>query len=158
MTTPLRLSERYREVTLTGKTVAFTNIREQITDLSYADAIVRPHGLNSVLRLIYHLDYYQRGLIDVLQGGPLTIRDRYSYDVPEPIDAVQWTTLRQGYLERAEIFANLIAGMSEEVVHEPFVQPQYGDYRTNLEVTIEHTYYHLGQIVLIKKIIADTST
>ena len=36
------------------------------------------------------------------------------------------------------------------------IQDKYGNYRRNIEAMIEHSYYHLGQISLIKKMIEHT--
>lgn len=46
---------------------------------------------------------------------------------------------------------NLLA--PEEKLKEAFVEEKYGTYQRNLEGMIEHSYYHLGQIVLIKELL-----
>lgn len=33
--------------------------------------------------LTFHIDYYLKGLIQVMDGGELEIRDKYSFDLPE---------------------------------------------------------------------------
>ena len=43
--------------------------------------------------------------------------------------------------------------MPEERLDENFVDEKYGNYTRNIDGMIEHSYYHLGQISLIKKII-----
>jgi len=43
--------------------------------------------------------------------------------------------------------------MSEEKLDSVFIDEMYGSYRRNIEATIEHSYYHLGQVSLIKKMI-----
>ena len=44
--------------------------------------------------------------------------------------------------------------MSEEKLDEAFVDEKYGTYHRNIDGMIEHCYYHLGQIVLIKKMLS----
>jgi len=56
-------------------------------------------------------------------------------------------------LERHGKLAELIEKMPEEQLNEDFVDEKYGDYLRNIEGMIEHSYYHLGQIALIRKII-----
>jgi hypothetical protein len=34
-----------------------------------------------------------------------------------------------------------------------FVDAKYGDYARNIEGVIEHSYYHLGQVVLVRKMV-----
>ncbi len=43
--------------------------------------------------------------------------------------------------------------MTDEKLSEGFIDEKYGTYHRNIDVMIEHTYYHLGQIILIKKLI-----
>jgi hypothetical protein len=45
--------------------------------------------------------------------------------------------------------------MPEEKLNQVFVDEKYGTYQRNIDAMIEHAYYHLGQIVLIKKMIND---
>lgn len=53
----------------------------------------------------------------------------------------------------AENFAALIEQMPEPKLWETFTDEKYGIYYKNLTGIIEHCHYHLGQIVLIKKIL-----
>jgi hypothetical protein len=54
----------------------------------------------------------------------------------------------------AEKFAALVENMPDSKLAETFVNKKYGTYYRNLHGIIEHTHYHLGQIVLIKKILS----
>ncbi len=47
----------------------------------------------------------------------------------------------------------LIAQLPEGKLWEDFADKKYGSYYRNLQGIIEHTHYHLGQIVLIKKML-----
>ena len=53
----------------------------------------------------------------------------------------------------AEKFASQVEQMSDEKLGEVFVDEKYGNYHRNIDVIVEHSYYHLGQIVLIKKML-----
>ena len=53
----------------------------------------------------------------------------------------------------AEIFADLIEQLPEQKLWENIADEKYGNYYRNLCGIIEHFHYHLGQIVLIKKIL-----
>lgn len=50
-------------------------------------------------------------------------------------------------------FADEVAQIPDEKLDEIFVNEKYGTYLRNIEGVIEHSYYHFGQIVLIKKLI-----
>ena len=45
--------------------------------------------------------------------------------------------------------------MPNEKLENNFVDKKYGSYRRNIEGMIEHSYYHLGQISLIRKMILE---
>ena len=46
--------------------------------------------------------------------------------------------------------------MPEDQLEAVFTDEKYGKYRRNLEGMIEHSYYHLGQVTIIKKMIRET--
>ncbi len=52
-----------------------------------------------------------------------------------------------------EKLAEILEKISEEQLNKDFVDKKYGNYLRNIDGLIEHCYYHLGQIVLLKKII-----
>ncbi|MEM0998779.1 MAG: DinB family protein [Bacteroidota bacterium] len=153
METPPQIAHRFREVMLDGTWIANTNFQHQLVPVTWRQAI-RPVGpLNTIARLTFHINYYIAGVLNVLQGGDLEIRDRYSFDLPPITRAEQWQQLRSDLLRNAETFAAEVEKMPPEKLEAPFVQEKYGTYRRNLEGMIEHAYYHLGQISLIRKMI-----
>ncbi|RBQ03329.1 DUF1572 family protein [Pedobacter miscanthi] len=56
-------------------------------------------------------------------------------------------------MTNATVFADAVEKMPDEKFDEVFVNEKYGSYLRNIEAVIEHSYYHLGQIVLIRKLI-----
>ncbi|NNL92132.1 MAG: DUF1572 family protein, partial [Saprospiraceae bacterium] len=66
-----------------------------------------------------------------------------------------WIQLKSNILKNAENFALAIEQMSDTKLESVFLDKKYGTYRRNIEGMIEHCYYHLGQIVLIRKMIND---
>ena len=48
--------------------------------------------------------------------------------------------------------------MPEERFFEDMADPKYGSWYRNIHGIIEHAHYHLGQIVLLKKLIGDRIT
>ena len=156
MTLSSQIAKHIREVLLDGTWVA-TNYKVQLSDVSWKQATTKVSNLNTIADLAFHIDYYLAGLIRVFQGGVLDIRDMYSYDAP-PISSKQdWENRKQKLFEDAETFANLVEQMSDETLMQPFVEEKYGNNYINIQATIEHCYYHLGQIVLIKKLLISSS-
>jgi uncharacterized damage-inducible protein DinB len=67
------------------------------------------------------------------------------------------TNLLTRFWNDAEEFASFIEQMPEERLQQVFVDEKYGTYQRNIEAMIEHSYYHLGQIVLLKKILLNNN-
>ena len=151
------LAKRFREVTLDGKRVAFTNLKEQLSDLTMAQATTKISTLNTIAALTFHINYYIQGVLHVFEGGELTIRDKYSYDLEPIVSEEDWIQLRDTLFTNAEKFATHIDQMSEEKLSSGFVKEEYGSYQLNIDTMIEHCYYHFGQIVIIKKMVLDKS-
>ncbi|MEY3421740.1 MAG: hypothetical protein RIR48_2036 [Bacteroidota bacterium] len=144
---------RFREVILSGRWIANTNFYDQLKDINFQQATTRIGDLNTIAMLTFHIDYYIAGILQVFDGGTLDIRDKYSYDMPEIKDEQQWEDMKQKLWEDAEKFAQHIEKMTKEQLHGVFVDEKYGNYLRNIDAMIEHSYYHLGQLVLLKKMI-----
>ena len=147
------LASRIREVFLNGKWIANTNFKEQIESITWKQAVNQVHNLNTIALLTFHVNYYLGGLIDVLNGGNLEIHDKYSFDLPELKSEAEWKKLINDFLRNAELFSVLVGEMNDEKLDEIFVKQEYGTYLRNIEGIIEHSYYHLGQISLIRKMV-----
>lgn len=111
------------------------------------------HGFNTIATLVYHTNYYINVLTTKLNGEPLTARDKYSFNHPPVQSAEDWDNLLAKTWKDVEDFAQLIEHLPESKLWEDFWENKYGNYYRNLHGIIEHGHYHLGQIVLIKKII-----
>ena len=151
------IAGRLREVFLNGKLIAFTNYRELISDLTWQQATTKIHDLNSIAALTFHVDYYLDGILQVMDGGPLEIRDKYSFDMPEIRSESDWEQLVTRFLANAEKFASHVHAMPDSKMDEFFVEEKYGSWYRNLEVVIEHGYYHMGQMAIIKKMVLNNS-
>lgn len=148
------LSKRIREVLSNGKWIANTNFKDQILSLSWKQAIQKVDDLNSIAMLTFHVNYYMAGILNVLNGGELEIRDKYSFELPEIKSEKDWEIMVSEFMKNAEEFADKIEQLDESILDKPFAEEKYGSYLRNIEGFIEHSYYHLGQISLLKKMVS----
>ncbi|AYZ14593.1 DinB family protein [Chryseobacterium arthrosphaerae] len=148
-----QLSKRFREVLLDGLWIANTNFKDQLSDVSWEQAVIKIDSLNTIAMLTFHIDYYIAGLVQVFEGGELEIKDKFSFDLPAVKSQEQWESLLNKLWADSENFASLLEQMPDSKLDEVFVDEKYGTYRRNIEGMIEHSYYHLGQITLIKKLL-----
>ena len=150
-----QIAKQFREVYLSGKLVAFTNLKEALSTVTWEQANTKIGDLNTIAMLAFHINYYVAGLIKVLEGGPLDIRDKYSFDMAPIESQKDWEMLLTQIETDGERFAQLVEQMPDSKLKETFVDPKYGNYYQNLTIIIDHCYYHFGQIVLLKKLITN---
>ncbi len=154
MINQIQLANRFREVILNGTWVANTNYKAQLQNLDWKMATVKFQNFNTIAILAQHIHYYIVGVKNVFLGGDLEIRDAYSFDFPAIESQEQWENFLAKFWTDSEEFAQLIEKMPIETLTEDFVDEKYGTYLRNIDGMIEHSYYHLGQIVLIKKAVS----
>ena len=150
-----QLAQRCRELFLNGTWIANTNYQELLSDINWKQANQKISTLNSIGILTFHINYYVAGILKVFEGSSLDIKDKFSFDAPKMTSEDDWSKLKKQLLENAEAISKHIETMSEAKLESTFVDEKYGSYRRNIEGLIEHSYYHFGQLSLIKKLVND---
>ncbi len=147
------LAKRLSDVFVDGKWIAFTNYKQLLDNITWEEAQQKIENLNTIKALTFHIHYYLHGVLHVFNGGELTIRDKFSYEHQGIDSAQKWDALRRSLQEDARSFAQHVAAMDEDTLNSFFVKEDYGSYRRNIEAMIEHAYYHMGQVAMLKKAI-----
>jgi hypothetical protein len=124
-----------------------------LQSVSYEQAAVRIHQLNTIEALTFHVNYYVEGVLLALEEGTLEIKDSLSFNYEPSENEAAWQQLVGALLQNAERLAIHIEQMPDEKLDELFIEEKYGTYQRNIEAIIVHSYYHLGQISLIRKLI-----
>lgn len=155
MKSTTEIANRFREIILNGTWVANTNYKDQLENLDWKIAVTPIQNLNTIAILAQHIHYYINGINQVFKGGTLDIKDKFSFDFPPIQSQEEWETFLNKFWKASEEFAYLVEQMPDEKLDEGFVDIKYGSYRRNIDCMIEHSYYHLGQIVLIKKLLSN---
>jgi hypothetical protein len=147
-----QIAKHFKQVFFGGNwtSVDFTNV---LKDVDWVMATTKVKDLNTIARLVFHVDYYIDVTIKVLEGGPLDAHDKFSFDCPEIKNQEDWDTLRNKLFHDATTYAALIERLPDSKLEEIFCLEKYGNYYRNIHGLIEHCHYHLGQIVLIKKLV-----
>jgi len=140
-------------VFLNGHWIANTNYKEQLQNTNWLQATQQIGNLNTIAALTYHINYYLDGLLKAFENGKLEISDKFSFDLPSINSESDWNKLVDSFLENSEEFSNTIERMEDCNFDKPFIDEQYGTFLRNIEAVIEHSYYHLGQISLIRILI-----
>ena len=148
------MASRLKEVILDGTWIANTNYKSELEGLPLSIATSKIDSLNTIAVLAQHIHYYIAGLLNVFKSGTLDIKDKYSFDFPPISTQEQWEEILHKFFNDTEELTRLVAELPDQKLNEVFVDEKYGNYSRNIDGMIEHSYYHLGQIVLLKKLLS----
>ncbi len=137
----------------TGRNWTWSCITDQIEDITLDEAGQVIYGLNSIQVLLFHLNYYVKGVHEYLDTGELKISDKYAFTPPKHNDEESWKRFKKTVIADGLAFADRISKLDDGVLPTIMIEDKYGTYFRNLQGIIEHAHYHLGQIVIIKKIL-----
>ncbi len=149
-----QLAQDFKNVHFGGNWTS-VNYKAALDNVNWQVAVKEVNGLNTIAKLVFHSNYYVDAVLKVLRGGPLEAHDSFSYDLKPLNSEVDWLHLKSKLFEDAESFAELIALLPEEKLWENLADPKYGTYYRNIQGIIEHCHYHLGQIVVIKRMVSN---
>jgi hypothetical protein len=146
------ISKHLKEVYF-GKNWTAVDLTKTLEGITWETATTKIYNLNSIASLVYHVNYYVAAVIKVLEGGPLEANDKYSFDHPSINNQSDWDSLLEKTANDTLRFAELISEITNEQYDQLFANGSYGDYYRNIQGIIEHYHYHLGQIMIIKKLL-----
>lgn len=154
MSLPPQIARHLREVHFGGNWTS-SNLKDNLTGITWQQATTPVYSSNSIAMLVYHMNYYVSAVLKVLEGGQLDASDKFSFDMPPIHSEEDWQKLLDKNWTDAEKFAGLVEILPEDKLGEAFSDGKYGTYYRNIHGVIEHIHYHLGQIVMIRKIILE---
>ena len=152
MSLTAQIAKHFREVHFGGNWTC-SNLKDTLADISWQQATTPVHSFNTIAILVYHMNYFVSAVLKVLEGEVLHANDKYSFDHPPIHSPEDWERLVDKALADAEKFTDLVRQLPEHKLWENLADEKYGNYYRNINGIIEHTHYHLGQVVLVKKIL-----
>jgi hypothetical protein len=147
-----QLAKHLRDVHFGGNW-STVDLKSTLADVKWEETAMQVYSLNSIAALTFHLAYYLEVLITVLEENKLVGKDELSWISPAVQSQEDWESLKEGIWVKAEKAATLVEKLPDELLTRDFVDPKYGTYYRNIAGIIEHMHYHLGQIVIIKKLV-----
>ncbi len=124
---------------------------EAIADVTYEEAINVPAGLvNSIAMLVNHLKFYHYVVMERLMGTDPEI-DSSNGLVTDIQTEEDWLLLKQHTLDSFTKLANIVKQLPDENLQALTPNGSNTFYKT-LHGISEHAHYHLGQIILLKKL------
>jgi uncharacterized damage-inducible protein DinB len=152
MTMTEQLAENLLNV-FEGENWTEVSIADILFDISYVEAGQKTAASqNSIAGLVHHLLYWNSVILQRIQNDDPEIPEINGFDVQVLASERDWQLLiaqtRRSFTELAEA----IKLFPPDQLNHP---TNFGKstFRKNLFGIVEHAYYHLGQIVVIKKLI-----
>jgi len=152
MGTTEHITKHLREF-YTGDSWTGANLKEQLAGVTWQQATTKVQDFNTIVVLVYHINYYVAATLQVLEGHPLDAQDKYSFNCPPITSQATWQQLVTKTFTDAENFMTLLEKVPDVTLWQDIADPKQGNYYRNIQGIVEHNYYHLGQITLLKKII-----
>lgn len=145
-----QIAKQLRQVHFGGNWTA-VNLKDTLAGIDFRMATKKIQDFNTIAALVFHINYYIGTVSKVLHGQPLDAHDKFSFDVPAINSDAEWQQLVDRIMTEAEAFASDIEKLDDSKLSENLADPKYGNFYRNLTGIIEHTHYHLGQILFLKK-------
>ncbi|MGE5520658.1 MAG: DUF1572 domain-containing protein [Candidatus Dadabacteria bacterium] len=135
------------------------NLKDTLEGVQWQQAIKQVDSLNTIATLVYHMNYYLNAVKNRVEGKPVNYKHEDSFNHPAINSEEDWKALVSKTFADAEAFADVVKNLPESKFAEFYIEEKNGNYFKNLMGIAEHNHYHLGQIVLLKKILsADITT
>jgi hypothetical protein len=128
-------------------------LTDVLQDVTLAEANFIPPSKNSIAMLVHHLKFYNDVVILRLQNDNRPINyDANGFDVPELSSEESWQQLKEDLFSSFFKLAEEAEAMPEEKLFELTPSGSATFYKT-LHGIVEHAHYHMGQMMIIKKLI-----
>lgn len=129
------------------------NIKDTLADVNHKEATnVTKASYNTIAALVHHLSFYNDIVMQRLSGNDPVIGETNGFDVPAINNEEDWIKLKERNTQSAQQLAEAVKAFPEEKIFELTATGHATNYKT-LHGIAEHAHYHLGQIVLLKKLI-----
>ncbi|MGI8950970.1 MAG: DinB family protein [Chitinophagaceae bacterium] len=127
-------------------------LKDVLKDISYKEAIGVPTGItNSIAMLVHHILYYNEIVEQRLKNLNPAFNNANGFNV-DINNEEDWQQLKQKCINSFKELANTVRQFPDEKLEE--INPRGNStFYKMLHGVVEHAHYHLGQIVLLKKII-----
>lgn len=138
-----------------GPNFTGVDLKALMDGVTMEEATTQVGSLNTIAKLVFHINYYVAIVLNVFEGGHIQGHDKYSYDCPPINTEADWQALVDKLFREADALTAYIEALPDSDWQGPFDTGKYGNNFRNINGLIEHTHYHMGQIALIRKMIRE---
>ena len=129
------------------------NIADTLKDVTADEAMmVTKASPNTIASLLHHITFWNRLMIKRMRGVNVLVDEHNGYNVPPLQTEDDWQQQQIDNNLSAHELAASMAGFDESKLFEPLLKDGSSAYK-NFQGTVEHVHYHLGQMLILKKLI-----
>ncbi len=128
------------------------NIADVLKDVTTQEAsTLTPASRNTIEALLHHITYWNRIMVQRINGIKVEISESNGFKTLPLLTDADWNHLKEDNIASAHELSKAIMSVNERRLPQPIIEDYSSTYK-NLQGTVEHVHYHLGQIVLIKNL------
>lgn len=129
-------------------------LAEALDGVSAADAAAHPiPGAHSIWELVGHLHTWTRAVQRRFEGEHAEPAESENFPAVANPDPAGWTAACQSVLAAHDLLARAVLGVSSRSLDDGVPGHPYSNY-VMLHGALQHTLYHAGQIVLLRRALA----
>ncbi|OXA93092.1 DinB family protein [Flavobacterium hercynium] len=151
MTESKRISNLYQSI-YNGNPWLEVNLTDTLDEVTAAQAYTKVNpNLNTIWEIVNHLIQWRRNILKRLQGEVITTPD-HNYFVPV-LDSSEaaWEQSLQSLAKSQESWNDFFTDFNDEDLQKIYAANNHTFYE-HIQGIIQHDVYHLGQIVILKKL------
>lgn len=147
MKTATELAERINDM-YQGENWSGLNLKDLLADITYSEAITLTKVSNyNVASIVAHMIYYFKSVATNIESDNVDINEEKGFKLKNMEGDVDWQELLRAL---GLSITNLVNTVNDIDASEHIESAQID---RNLHVAIEHSYYHLGQILFLKRLL-----
>jgi hypothetical protein len=129
------------------------DLKNVLSDISFEEAVTKTIASpNSIAEIVYHLNYYNNRLLARVNGINNAPDEANGFDMPALQNEEEWNALRANNILSARTLADAVGKIDDDKIFD--LNPaNHQTFYKNLHGCVEHVYYHLGQIFILKNLI-----
>ncbi len=130
-----------------------TNFKEVLHGVDHIKAMERTDGFkNNIWTLVAHVTYWRSSVVNRLTGSdnPPPFQD---FHLPDEANEINWRQAQQDLESAYHLLRNAIMHFNADHLEKPSVVKEQTNYELIMGC-LQHDAYHLGQMMLLKKVSA----
>lgn len=125
-----------------------------LKDVTWQQAVATPiPNANSIAILIFHTNFYLNYVHKRMKGETYHFEHEDSFKTTPIQSEADWQALLQKTWDDAEAFAQTVEKLPVNANFYKILPSYHNSFYKNIQGVVEHNHYHLGQIVLLKKLL-----